>query len=99
MFLIKLVDSVVLVSLPATFFSLFVDIDWEFSSIAVSVSFSNGITIPVLFHSDGSSTKAVIVLVAIVGILRALSVRTTWGLSFFFCSERFCIALSSGGIE
>ena len=78
-FLIGYGDSVILVTLTANFLSINVDIDWEISKFAVSVNFSNGVTVPVVFHFDGWSTKAVIVLVVVVGMLRASSVMTGCG--------------------
>ena len=78
-FLIRYGDSVVLVSLTAIFLSIFVDIEWETSKLAVSVNFSNGVTVPVVFHFNGWSTKAVIVLVVVGGIVRASSVMTGSG--------------------
>ena len=78
-FLIRCGNSVLMVSLTAFLLSLIVDIEWEISKIAVSVSFSNGITVLVVFHSDGCSTKAVIVFVVLGGIIRASAVIIGWG--------------------
>ena len=51
-FLIRYGDSVVLVTLTAVRLSIIVDIEWEISRLAVSVNFSNGVTVPVVFHFD-----------------------------------------------
>ena len=79
-FLIGYGDSVILVTLTANFLSIIVDIEWEISKLPVSVNFSNGVTVPVVFHFDGWSTKAVIVFVVVVGMLRVSSVMTRCGL-------------------
>ena len=73
-------DSVVLVTLTAILLSIIVDIEWEISRLAVSVIFSNGVTVPVVFHFDGWSMKAVIVFVVVGGMVRASSVMTGCGL-------------------
>ena len=65
-FLIRYGDSVVLGTLTAILLSIIVDIEWEISKLAVSVNFSNGVTVPVVFHFDGWSMKAVIVFVVMV---------------------------------
>ena len=75
-FLIRYRDSVVLVTLTAILLSIIVDIEWEISKLAVSVNFSNRVTVAVVFHFDGWSTKAVIVFVGGGGIVRELSVMT-----------------------
>ena len=49
------------------------------SRVAVSVNFSNGVTVPVVFHFDGWSTKAVIVFVVVGGMVKASSVMTGCG--------------------
>ena len=79
-FLIRYGDSVVLVTLTAILLSIIVDIEWENSKLAVSVNFCNGVTVPVVFHFNGSSTEAVIVSVVVGGIVRESSVTTGWGL-------------------
>ena len=79
-FLIRYGDSVVLVTLTASLLSIIVDIEWEISRLAVSVNFSNGVTVPVVFYFDGWSTKAVIVFVVVAGIVRASSIMTGCGL-------------------
>ena len=71
--------SVVLVTLTAILLSIIVDIEWEISRLAVSVNFSNGVTLPVVFHFDGWSMKAVIVFVVVGGMVRASSVMTGCG--------------------
>ena len=45
--------SVVLVTLTAILLSIIVDIEWEISRLAVSVNFSSGVTVPVVFHFEG----------------------------------------------
>ena len=79
-FLMRYGDSVVLVALTAILLSFIVDIEWEISRLDVSVNFSNGVTVPVVFHFDGWSMKAVIVFVVVGGMVRALSVMTGCGL-------------------
>ena len=79
-FLMRYGDSVVLVTQTAILLSLIVDIEWEISRLAVSVNFSNSVTEPVVFHFDGWSTKAVIVLVVFGGMVKASSVTTGCGL-------------------
>ena len=78
-FLIRYGDSVVLVILTAVRLSIFVDIEREMSKLAVSVNFSNGVTVPIAFHCDGWSKKAVIVFIVVGGIDRALSVMAGCG--------------------
>ena len=78
--LLRYGDSVQLVTLTAILLSIIVDTEWEISRLAVSVNFSNGITVPVVFHFDGWSMKAVIVFVVVGGIVRASSVMTVCGL-------------------
>ena len=73
-------DSVVLVTLTAILLSIIVDIEWDISKFAVSVNFSNGVTVPVVFHFDGWSMKAVIVFVVLGGMVGASSVMTGCGL-------------------
>ena len=67
-FLIRYGDSVVLVTLTAIRLSIIVDIEWEISRLAVSVNFSSGVTVPVVFHFEGWSIKAVIVFVVVGGL-------------------------------
>ena len=69
--------SVLLATLTATFCQLL--FEWEISKLAVSLKFSNGVTVPVVFHSEGWSTKAVIVSVVLGGTVRVPSVKTNWG--------------------
>ena len=45
-------DSVVLVTLTASFLSIKVEIEWNNMRLAVSVNFSTGVKVPVVFHSD-----------------------------------------------
>ena len=78
-FLIRYGDSVVLVTLTANLLSIIVDIQWEISKLAVSVNFSNSVTVPVLFHFDGWPTKVVINFVVVAGMVRASSVMTGCG--------------------
>ena len=79
-FFIRYGDSIVLVTVTAILLIIIVDIEWEISKLAVSVNFSNGVTVPVVFHLDGWSTKAVIVFVVIGAMVRASSVMTGCGL-------------------
>ena len=79
-FLSRCGDSNVLVTLTAILLSNIVDVGWEISKLAVSVNFSNGVRVPVVFHFDRGSTKAVIVLVVVGGMVRAPSVMTGCGL-------------------
>ena len=69
-------DSVVLVTLTAILLSIIVDIEWEISRLAVSVNFSNGVLMPVVFRFKGWSMKAVIVFVVVGGMVSAPSVMT-----------------------
>ena len=69
-----------LVTLTAIRLSIIVDIELEISKFAVSVNFSNGVTVPVVFHFDGWSMKAVIVFVVVGGMVRASSVMIGCGL-------------------
>ena len=78
LFLIRYGNSVVLVTPIATCLSIILDIEWEISRFAVSVSFSSDVTFPVVLHFDGWSTKAVIVFV-VGGSVRASTVITGWG--------------------
>ena len=75
-FLIRYGDSVVLVTLTAILLSIIVDIEWEISKLAVSVNFSNGVTVPVVFHFEGWSMNAVTVFVVAGGIVRSASMMT-----------------------
>ena len=79
-FLIRYADSVVLVTLTAILLSIIVDIEWEISRLAVSVNFSNRVTVPVVFHFDGWSMKAVTVFVVAGGIVRSSSMMFGCGL-------------------
>ena len=45
--------SVVLLTLTAAFLSFIVDSEWEISRLAVSVYFSSGVTVPIVFQSEG----------------------------------------------
>ena len=78
-FLMRYGDSVVLVTLTAILLSIFVDIEWEISRLAVSVNLSYDVTVPVVFHFDGWSINAVIVFVVVGGMVRASSVMTGYG--------------------
>ena len=79
-FLIRYVDSVVLVTPTAILLSIIVKIEWQINKRAVSVNFSNAVAVPVVFHFDGWSTKAVIVFVVVGGMVRASSVMIGCGL-------------------
>ena len=74
-------DSVVLVTLAATFLSVIFYIEWETKRFAVSLNFSSGVTVLVVFHSDESSTKAVIVFVVLGDFVRMSPVRADSGLA------------------
>ena len=78
-FLIGYGGSVVLVALTTILWSIVVVIAWEISKLAVSVNFSNGVTVPVMFHFEGWTTKAVIVFVVVGGMARVSSVMTACG--------------------
>ena len=65
-----------MVTLTAIFLSIIVDFEREISKIAVWVNFFNGVTVPVVFHSDGWLAKAVIVFVVLGDIVKASSVIT-----------------------
>ena len=78
-FLMRYGDSVLLVTLTAILLSNIVDIEWEISRLGVSVNFSKGVTVPVVFHFGGKSIKAVIVFVVVGGMVRASSVITGCG--------------------
>ena len=52
--LIRFGDFVVLVTMTSLSLPNFVNIECEISKLAVSVNFSNGVTVPVVFHSDRS---------------------------------------------
>ena len=94
--LIKSGDSVVFFTLTATFLSFIVDTEWEDSRLAVSVKFSSGVTVTVVLHSDGWSTKAVIVFVVLGGFVRISSVRTDWGFALFSVVELLTCLVKCG---
>ena len=77
-FLVRYGDFLVLVTLTAILLSNIVDIEWKVSGLAICVNFSDGVTVPVVFHSEDSSTNTVIVFVVLEGIVRALSGMTPW---------------------
>ena len=54
-FLMRYGVSVVFVTVTAILLSIIVDIEWEISRLAVSVNFSNGVTVPVVLHFEGWS--------------------------------------------
>ena len=78
-FLIRYGDSSVLVTLTAILLSFMVYIEWQVSKLSVAVNFSTGVTVPVVFHSDGRSMKAVIVFVVAGGIVWASLAKIGWG--------------------
>ena len=82
-FFLRYDNSVVLVALTAFLLSIIVDMEREISKLAVSVNFSYGITVPVVFHFDGWSTEAGIAFVVVGGIVRASSVMAGCGLLLF----------------
>ena len=67
-----------MVTLTATFLSIIVDIEWDISRIAASVIFSSGVTLHVVFHSDGWSSNAVVVFVVIGRIVMVSPIKTDW---------------------
>ena len=73
-FSIRFGDSVAMPILMADDLSIIVEIEWEISRLSVSVNFSKGVTVPVVFHFDGGSTKSVIAFVVLSGIVNASSV-------------------------
>ena len=77
-FLIRYGDSVVLVTLTAILLSNIVDIEWEISKLAVSVNFSNCVTVPIVFHFEGRSTEVEIVFVVVGGMVRQGVVSDDW---------------------
>ena len=83
--MIRYADSVILVTLTAILLSIIFDLEREVSKLAVSVNFSNGVTVHVVFHFNGWSTKAVIVFVVVGGIVRASAVVTGWGFQVVSC--------------
>ena len=52
-FFIKYDDSVVLVIRIAVLLSIIVEVEWDDSRLAASVSFPTGVTVPVVCHSYG----------------------------------------------
>ena len=52
-FFIRYGEYVVLVTLTAIFWQIIVDIECEINEHPVSVSFSNGVTVPIVLPSDG----------------------------------------------
>ena len=67
-----------MVTHTATLLSFIVDIESESNRLAVSINFSHIVTVPVVFHSEGWSTEAVIVFAVLGGIARSSTIRTTW---------------------
>ena len=70
-FLIQYGNSVVLVTLTAIFLSNIVHFEWDLSVSAI-MTFTTCVTVPVVFHCGGWSTKAMIVFAVIRGIVRVL---------------------------
>ena len=89
-------DSVVLVTLTAIFLSIIVDIVWDIMRLAVSVFFSTGVTVPVVFHSDTWSTNVVIVFVVICGIVILSWMRTAWGVAFVWLNALLTCIVKCG---
>ena len=52
-FLIRYADSFALDTVTAILLSIFGDTEGEISKLVVFVNFSNGVTVPVVFHFDG----------------------------------------------
>ena len=92
-FLVKYGVSVVSVILTAVFLSIIVEIEWDISRLAASVNFPTGDTVPVVCHSDGWSTDAVIDFVVIGGTVVLSWIRTSWGLALVYL-QRLWLALS-----
>ena len=80
-FLIKNGDSVVLVYLTPLFLSIVVESEWNINRFVASVNFPAGVTVPVVYHSDGWSTNAVDVFDVIGGAVVLSWIRTGWGLA------------------
>ena len=77
-FFIRYGDNLVL--LPWLLYSRqLIDFERENSKLAVSVNFSNGFAVPVVFLSQGWSTKGVIIFVVLSSIVRASAVMLCWG--------------------
>ena len=81
--LIFWVISLLPVNLISTFLLNKVGIEYDASKLAVLERLSVGVIIPVGFHYDGQSPKAVMVFVVIGGAVRVSSVRAVWGLALF----------------
>ena len=80
------------VTLTAALLSIIVDIEREISNLAVSVNFSNGVTVPVEFHSERSYDSFVIH----GGIVRTSSVRTDWGFAVVSLEAVFTCIVKCG---
>ena len=93
-------DSVVLVNLTAAFLKFFGNIDCEMGKLAVSVNFSNGVTVPVFYHSEGWSTKAVIVFVVLSCTFRVVSAMLDCGFQLILVAALLtCIAKYGNGMR
>ena len=89
-------DSVALVTPTAIFLSIIVGIEWDIMRLAVSVNFSSGVTIPVVFHSDTWSTNAVIVFVVSCGFVLLSWMRTAWGLALVWLNALLTCSVKCG---
>ena len=85
----------VLVTRTAIFLPIIVDIEWDTMRLVVSVNFSTGVTVPVVFHSDVWSTNAVNVFVVICGIVILSWMRTALGLTLRILDGDCCWILSN----
>ena len=82
-------DSVVLITLTATFLSNNADIQWDISRLAALVIFSSGVILPVVFYCEEWSKKAVIVFNVTGGIVMASPTRTFWRLALVSLSPPY----------
>ena len=85
-----------LVILTAIFLSIIFDLEWGIMRLAVSVNFPTGVTVPVVFHSDKSSTNYVIVFVVICGIVILSWMRTTWDLALVWLNALLTCIVKCG---
>ena len=77
------------VTLTATFLLSMVDNEFQTSRLAVKVNLSIGVTVPLLFLSDGWSTKAAIVFVVMGGDCQAITKQEKLWFSSRFVSSVF----------
>ena len=96
LFFIRYGDFLVLVTLSAVLLSNIVYIECEISELAVSVKFSNGVAVPVVFPPDGWSTKSLNIFVVLGGTIRASSVMTGWGFAVVSFQAVFSCIVNCG---